>query len=191
MKMATGKTSIQKSKLGIILEDFERMAPNLKFIQQFWASLAKAHPAMKFTDEQIEEVKEAFAIFDKNGDGTITTKDLITVMRSLGKNPTEDEIDDMINEVDTDGNGVIDFIEFLEMMAKMSTDVDETIKEAFYIFDSDGSGAISSEEFRKVMMTLGAQMTDEEVTEIIEEVDVDGDGQINLEEFVNMLKGGI
>lgn len=147
--------------------------------------------AMKFTDEQIEEVKEAFAIFDKNGDGTITTKDLITVMRSLGKNPTEDEIDDMIREVDTDGNGVIDFIEFLEMMAKMSTDVDETIKEAFYIFDTDGSGAISSEEFRKVMMTLGAQMTDEEVTEIIEEVDVDGDGQINLEEFVNMLKGGI
>ena len=63
----------------------------------------------------------------------------------------------------------------------MSTDVDETIKEAFYIFDSDGSGAISSEEFRKVMMTLGAQMTEEEVTEIIEEVDVDGDGQINLE----------
>ncbi|XP_066911055.1 uncharacterized protein [Clytia hemisphaerica] len=157
-----------------------------------WRFLSlKESQAMKFTDEQIEEVKEAFAIFDKNGDGTITTKDLITVMRSLGKNPTEDEIDDMINEVDTDGNGVIDFIEFLEMMAKMSTDVDETIKEAFYIFDSDGSGAISSEEFRKVMMTLGAQMTDEEVTEIIEEVDVDGDGQINLEEFVNMLKGGI
>ena len=74
------------------------------------------------------------------------------------------------------------------MMAKMSTDVDETIKEAFYIFDSDGSGAISSEEFRKVMMTLGAQMTDEEVTEIIEEVDVDGDGQINLEgNFISCL----
>lgn len=48
-------------------------------------------------------MKEAFAIFDKNGNGTITTKDLITVMRSLGKNPTEDEIDDMIREVDTDG----------------------------------------------------------------------------------------
>lgn len=79
------------------------------------------------------------------------------------------------------GNGVIDFIEFLEMMAKMSADVDETIKEAFYIFDSDGSGAISSDEFRRVMMTLGAQMSDEEVNEIIDEVDVDGDGQINLE----------
>ena len=79
------------------------------------------------------------------------------------------------------GDGVIDFIEFLKMMAKMSTDIDETIKEAFYIFDSDGSGAISSQEFREVMMTQGAQMTDEEVNEIINEVDIDGDGQINLE----------
>ena len=53
------------------------------------------------------------------------------------------------------GNGVIDFIEFLQMMAKMASDIDETIKEAFYIFDSDGSGAISSEEFREVMVTQG------------------------------------
>ena len=45
-------------------------------------------------------------MFDKNGDGTITTKALVTVMRSLGKNPTEDEIDDLINEVDTDGKSV-------------------------------------------------------------------------------------
>lgn len=45
-------------------------------------------------------------MFDKNGDGTITTKALVTVMRSLGKNPTEDEIDDLINEVDTDGTSV-------------------------------------------------------------------------------------
>jgi len=48
------------------------------------------------------------------------------------------------------GNGVIDFIEFLEMMAKMSTDVDETIKEAFYIFDSDGSGTQQYEHLKKV-----------------------------------------
>ncbi|XP_066911264.1 calmodulin-like isoform X4 [Clytia hemisphaerica] len=192
------KKKPKKDSLATLMSDKKVAAlveSHRKFLQHLCTMIARMpdpfEEAMKFTDEQIEEVKEAFAIFDKNGDGTITTKDLITVMRSLGKNPTEDEIDDMINEVDTDGNGVIDFIEFLEMMAKMSTDVDETIKEAFYIFDSDGSGAISSEEFRKVMMTLGAQMTDEEVTEIIEEVDVDGDGQINLEEFVNMLKGGI
>ena len=49
------------------------------------------------------EFKEAFALFDKDGDGSITTKELGTVMRSLGQNPTESELQDMINEVDADG----------------------------------------------------------------------------------------
>ncbi|BGP03015.1 hypothetical protein NBRC10513v2_006741 [Rhodotorula toruloides] len=57
--------------------------------------------------------KEAFSLFDKDGDGTITTRELGTVMRSLGQNPTEAELQDMINEVDADGNGQIDFPEFL------------------------------------------------------------------------------
>lgn len=50
--------------------------------------------------------------------GTITTKELGTVMRSLGQNPTEAELQDMINEVDADGNGTIDFPEFLNLMAR-------------------------------------------------------------------------
>ncbi len=51
----------------------------------------------------LPEFKEAFSLFDKDGDGTITTKELGTVMRSLGQNPTEAELQDMINEVDADG----------------------------------------------------------------------------------------
>ena len=70
------------------------------------------------TEEQIAEFKEAFSLFDKDGDGTITTKELGTVMRSLGQNPTEAELQDMVNEVDADGNGTIDFPEFLTMMAR-------------------------------------------------------------------------
>jgi len=143
---------------------------------------------LKLDEAQIDEVKEAFALYDKNGDGTITTKALISVMRSLGKNPTEDETEDLINEVDLDGNGVIDFIEFLEMVAKMTQDVDETIKEAFFIFDADGSGSISTDEFREVMTSQGAKLSSSECNEIISEADADGDGEINLEEFVNLLK---
>ena len=60
---------------------------------------------------------QAFSHFDKVGRGTITTKELGTVMRSLGQNPTEAELQDMIDEVDT-GNGTIDFPEFLTMMAR-------------------------------------------------------------------------
>ncbi|TPX57011.1 hypothetical protein PhCBS80983_g04149 [Powellomyces hirtus] len=87
--------------------------------------------ADQLTEEQIAEFKEAFSLFDKDGDGTITTKELGTVMRSLGQNPTEAELQDMINEVDADGNGTIDFPE-----------------EA----DVDGDGQINYEEFVKMMV---------------------------------------
>lgn len=69
--------------------------------------------ADQLTEEQIAEFKEAFSLFDKDGDGTITTKELGTVMRSLGQNPTEAELQDMINEVDADGMYSILFVPFL------------------------------------------------------------------------------
>lgn len=119
----------------------------------------------------------------------ITTKELGTVMRSLGQNPTEAELQDMINEVDADGNGTIDFPEFLTMMARKmkDTDSEEEIREAFRVFDKDGNGYISAAELRHVMTNLGEKLTDEEVDEMIREADIDGDGQVNYEEFVQMM----
>ena len=100
--------------------------------------------ADNLTEEQIAEFKEAFSLFDKDGDGTITTKELGTVMRSLGQNPTEAELQDMINEVDADGNGTIDFPEFLSLMARKmkDTDTEEELVEAFKFFDRDGNGEL-------------------------------------------------
>ena len=72
----------------------------------------------QLTEEQFAEFKEAFSLFDKDGDGTITAKEFGTVMRSLGQNPTEAELQDMLNEVDANCNGTIDFAEFLAMMAR-------------------------------------------------------------------------
>lgn len=110
-------------------------------------------------------------------------------MRSLGQNPTEAELQDMVNEVDADGNGTIDFPEFLTMMARKmkDTDSEEEIKEAFKVFDKDGNGYISAAELRHVMTNLGEKLSDAEVDEMIREADVDGDGQINYEEFVRMM----
>eukprot|EP01026_Neomeris_dumetosa_P037565 TRINITY_DN30455_c0_g1_i1.p4 TRINITY_DN30455_c0_g1~~TRINITY_DN30455_c0_g1_i1.p4 ORF type:complete len:150 (-),score=34.44 TRINITY_DN30455_c0_g1_i1:512-961(-) len=143
----------------------------------------------KLSEEQISEFKEAFALFDKDGDGTITTKELGTVMRSLGQNPTEAELQDMINEVDSDGSGTIDFPEFLNLMARkmQDTDNEEELREAFKVFDKDGNGYISAAELRHVMTNLGEKLSDEEVDEMIKEADVDGDGQVNYEEFVKMM----
>ena len=98
--------------------------------------------ADQLTEEQTAEFKEAFALFDKDGDGTISTKELGTVMNSLGQKPTIAELEAMIKEVDIDGNGEIDFGEFLTMMAKKlkETDLEEDIREAFRVFDKQNCG---------------------------------------------------
>jgi len=145
--------------------------------------------ANQFSEEQISDFKEAFSLFDKDGDGTITTRELGTVMRSLGQNPTEAELQDMIDGVDADGNGTIDFPDFLTMMARKmrDTDSEEEIREAFKVFDKDGNGFISTAELRHVMTNLGEKLSDQEVDEMIREADVDGDGQIEYDEFVKMM----
>ncbi|XP_016408274.1 calmodulin-alpha-like [Sinocyclocheilus rhinocerous] len=153
--------------------------------------------ADQLTEEQIAEFKEAFSLFDKDGDGTITTKELGTVMRSLGQNPTEAELQDMINEVDADGNGTIDFPEFLTMMARKmkDTDSEEEIreafrvfdKEAFSLFDKDGDGTITTKELGTVMRSLGQNPTEAELQDMINEVDADGNGTIDFPEFLTMM----
>merc|ERR1711976_891129 len=109
---------------------------------------ALSYDVERLSDEQIAEFREAFQLFDKDGNGYISTKELGMVMRSLGQNPTENELMDMINEVDIDGSGTVDFPEFLNMMAKKIQNIDsgEEIREAFRVFDRTAQGSISCEE---------------------------------------------
>merc|ERR1711956_73059 len=75
----------------------------------------------ELTDEQKQEIKEAFDLFDTDGSGTIDAKELKVAMRALGFEPKKEEIKKMIADIDKDGSGTIDFEEFLMMMtAKMS-----------------------------------------------------------------------
>src|ERR1700677_4130406 len=95
----------------------------------------------------------------------------------------------MINEVDADGNGTIDFPEFLTMMARKmkDTDSEEEIREAFKVFDRDNNGFISAAELRHVMTSIGEKLTDDEVDEMIREADQDGDGRIDCMSMIDCL----
>ena len=88
----------------------------------------------------------------QDGSGAISSKELLGVMRAMGQNPTEDELLNLVMEVDLDGNGTIEFPEFLEMMKSKAAEVDQEsdLREAFKIFDRDRDGYIDMKELKKV-----------------------------------------
>ncbi|XP_064621637.1 calmodulin-A-like isoform X2 [Lineus longissimus] len=141
------------------------------------------------TEEQIAEFKEAFSMFDKDGDETITTEEIGGILRSLGQNPTEAELWDMVNEVDEDGNGEVDFSEFLIMMSNnmKKSDSDAELRAVFNVFDVNNSGYITSEELGNIMSSLGERMTDEDIEDMLREADLDGDGKVSYAEFRLMM----
>ncbi|WJZ90074.1 hypothetical protein VitviT2T_009248 [Vitis vinifera] len=108
--------------------------------------------ANALTEDQIVQFREAFCLIDKDSDGSITVEELATVIQSLDGHPTQEEVQDMISEVDADGNRSIDFAEFLNIMArKMKENVAEEIKEAFKVFDRDQDGYISAIEVNSIL----------------------------------------
>ena len=141
------------------------------------------------SDEKISELNETFKIFDKDKDGHISTKELGDIMKNLGQNPSEAELQNLVNEVDIEGNGSIDLKEFVGLMARKMKEPEneEEIIEAFKVFDKDGNGLISSDELLHVMTSLGDNLTIEEVEDLIKDADLDKDGFINYAEFVKLL----
>ena len=154
------------------------------------SALQRPQKRRELTEEQRQEIKEAFDLFDTDGSGTIDAKELKVAMRALGFEPKKEEIKKMISEVDKDHSGVIDFPEFLDLMtAKMAErDPREEMLKAFRLFDDDETGKISFKNLKRVAKELGENMTDEEIQEMIEEADRDGDGEISEEEFMRIMK---
>ncbi|XP_028272570.1 caltractin [Parambassis ranga] len=150
----------------------------------------KATPKTDLTEEQKQEIKEAFDLFDTDGVGTIDVKELKVAMRALGFEPKKEEIKKMIADIDKEGSGTVDFSDFLKIMtAKMSEkDSKEEILKAFRLFDDDCTGKISFKNLKRVAKELGENLTDEELQEMIDEADRDGDGEVSEEEFLRIMK---
>ncbi|KAK2080813.1 hypothetical protein QBZ16_000667 [Prototheca wickerhamii] len=150
----------------------------------------KAGPRVGLTEEQRQEIREAFDLFDTDGSGTIDVRELKVAMRALGFQPKKEEIKKLVADFDKDGSGMIDYEEFLAVMTtKMGErDSKEEMIKAFRLFDDDETGKISFKNLKRVAKELGENITDEELQEMIDEADRDGDGEVNEEEFFRIMK---
>nr|KYP58445.1 Calmodulin-like protein 7 [Cajanus cajan] len=133
-------------------------------------------------------------MFDRNGDGRITKKELSDSLENLGIFIPDKELSLMIEKIDVNGDGCVDIDEFGELYQTImdERDEEEDMREAFNVFDQNGDGFITVDELRTVLSSLGLKQgrTVEDCKNMIMKVDVDGDGMVDFKEFKHMMKGG-
>ncbi|XP_021889068.1 calcium-dependent protein kinase 2-like [Carica papaya] len=146
--------------------------------------------AESLSEEEIQGLKTMFANMDTDNSGTITYEELKSGLARLGSRLSEAEVKQLMEAADVDGNGAIDYIEFISAtMHRYRLERDEHLYKAFQYFDKDNSGYITRDELKSAMKEYG--MGDEaSIREIISEVDADNDGRINYEEFCTMMRSG-
>merc|ERR1712205_146082 len=138
--------------------------------------------AGQLSEEQLDEIREAFSLFDSDASGMIDIRELKAAMRALGFEVKNEELKKMVTDIDNDGNGTIEFVEFLQMMtAKMG-------EKEFKLFDDDNTNKISFRNLARVAEELGENIDDEELHDMINQADRDGDGEINIDEFYRIMK---
>ncbi|KAL7081813.1 hypothetical protein ACP275_14G061900 [Erythranthe tilingii] len=146
-----------------------------------------------------QDLHRVFAMFDRNGDGKISRKELSDSLEKLGIHIAEKELRQMIEKIDANGDGCVDAEEFgtlyaavMEESERGGGDEEDDMREAFKVFDKNADGFITVEELRSVLASLGLKQgrTLEDCKRMISKVDVDGDGRVNFDEFRQMMKGG-
>ncbi|CAK8694280.1 unnamed protein product [Clavelina lepadiformis] len=144
-------------------------------------------------ENQLETMHAVFHLFDQDRDGYINPDELKRALEASGYHLTDNELDEIIKEVDRNGDGKIDFAEFTRLTnARMKPkdeefDDDQHYENAFKVFDKDGNGFIDRDELREVVRSITGDPTEEELDKLFEEADLNGDGRIDFKEFMQAL----
>lgn len=138
------------------------------------------------SQENQEKLQKAFREFDKNGDGVLEKEELVEGYIRMGMKRVDavSAVEDVMKKIDINNNGTIDFSEFLMAnLTKEETLSNDKLREAFKIFDKDGNGQITIDEFKEVL----GDDDSESLWVVLNEADKNGDGQISFPEFKSMV----
>lgn len=157
----------------------------------FGLEKSKRKKRRELTEEQKQEIKEAFELFDTDKDKFIDYHELKVAMRALGFEVKKADVLKILRDNDRDETGKISFDDYNDVMTDMilERNPQEELAKAFKLFDDDDSGKISLRNLRRVARELGETMTDDELRAMIDEFDTDGDGEIHLDDFVSIMTG--
>ncbi|KAJ6831264.1 putative calcium-binding protein CML7 [Iris pallida] len=137
----------------------------------------------ELTDEQVASMREAFSLFGTDGDGRIAPSELGILMRSLGGNPTQAQLKEIVSAESL--VALFDFPRFLQLMRKhmRPEPFDRQLRDAFKVLDKDSTGLVAVADLRHVQTSIGEKLEPQEFDEWIRDVDVSPDGTIRYEDF--------
>ena len=142
-------------------------------------------------EERKQLISEVFDMFDKDQNGTIQASELHSVLESLGRNSNDDDVNQFLTKLDVDENGVVSKDEFMaavdEIYSFPQSTVDEVVQ-AFQIFDINGSGKITVDEMKTILLKFTNEFSERDVASIFELIDVDQDGKVSYAEFAEIWK---
>ena len=145
---------------------------------------------------QLQLLKNAFDAFDHEKKGVISTDMIGTILEMLGTQVDEGTLKEIIDEVDEDGSGELEFPEFVQLAAKFLTEEEEDneamvreLREAFRLYDKEGNGYITTDVLKEIFKELDNTITSEDLETMIEEIDSDGSGTVDFDEFLEVMTG--
>ncbi|CAF0846934.1 unnamed protein product [Adineta ricciae] len=143
----------------------------------------------ELTEEENDELREAFELFDNDKDNELDYHEFKVALRALGFDVHKAEAQKLMRDYDRQGKNKITFQDFHEVASEMmfQRDSRDEILKAFKLFDDDEAGKISLKKLRRVARELGDNINENELKAMIDEFDLDGDGEINFDEFLAML----
>merc|ERR1712032_49633 len=151
--------------------------------------------AGQLNEDQIKALRENFMALDHNGDGFLTAAELKEGLQKAGLKEVPPDLQQIMEDVDADGSGVIDYTEFLAATLDKKMYIQEDVCwSAFRVFDKNGDGKISKDEIKAVLGDSDVEdavgQGKHDLAKLMESIDTNGDGEIDFDEFMKMMRGG-